>query len=161
MAGSLIPLPSKNPSAFWHPESHELILTLASITTAFSFWNAINIRPSLLTDPGYQEQKNRIQHHMNLSLMVILGISAGFALIYGKTGYLASLAAAGTGITMYVWTSNELNRDRGEDQSPLNIVDMDPASLRIRTKYPVMFRPMGMESTDITHKQRREAGTMD
>jgi len=110
MTTALISLPKKDTRSFWHPESQELILTAAAITTVFSFWNAVNIRPSILTDPGYNTQKEGIVHHMNLSLAVILGISTGFAAIYGKKGYLPATAAAGTGIIMYLWTKYELDR---------------------------------------------------
>jgi hypothetical protein len=114
----------------------------------------------MLTDPGYQEQKEGIQHHMNLSLAVILGMSAAFSLTYGKQGYLAALAAASTGVTMYIWTSAELNRPRGGESYPAEWADTEPMGLKVHTDYPQMYRPMGMETTVIKPKRRRETGVM-
>lgn len=161
MFEALISVPKKKSvKKFWHPESQELILSAASITTAFIFWNTINIRPSMLTDPGYQEQKEGLQHHMNLSLAVILGISAAFSLIYGKQGYLAALAAASTGVTMYIWTSAELNRPRSGESYPSEWVDVEPMGLKVHTEYPAMYRPMEMGTTALKPKKRRETAAM-
>ena len=107
---ALIALPKKSVKSFWHPESQDLVLTAAAVTTTFAFWNAVNIRPAILTDPNYTDQAGGIIHHMNLSMWVIFGISAGFAVIYGEKGYIPALAAVCTGTTMYIWTKYELDR---------------------------------------------------
>lgn len=150
---ALVDLPQKDVSKFWHPESHELILSSAAMITVFTFWNAINLRPSILTDPGYGDQYDGIRHHMNLSLAVILGISTAFAAIYGSKGYLPALAAAGTGVTMYVWTNMELSRhkDLGGLIPEQQDTDAEALSLRAHTDYPIMFQPMYIQ------KNRREA----
>jgi hypothetical protein len=128
---ALITMPKKNIKSFWHPESQDLILTAAAVTTTFAFWNAVNIRPAILTDPAYTDQAGGIIHHMKLSMWAILGISAGFAVIYGEKGYLPAVAAVCTGATMYFWTKNELDRHLvGIDAVfPVDTTDADAASL--------------------------------
>lgn len=155
MTTALIDLPKKNVKSFWHPESQELILTAAAMVTTFEFWNAINIRPSILTDPGYRDQAEGIKHHMNLSLVVILGISTGFAAIYGEKGYLPAIAAAATGITMYAWTNYEINRH--VEEGLLSDTDMDAESLMYRPMYIPSKKPIRMQSTTDFQKNRREA----
>lgn len=150
----LIDLPTKKVSSFWHPESQELILTAAAMTTAFTFWNAVNIRPSILTDPGYQDQYEGLKHHMNLSMAVILGISLGFAAIYGEKGYLPALAAVGTGATMYIWTNAEIGKHAGENLLPDVNMDAESMELREPGNYPTMYRPMYIQ------KNRREAAML-
>jgi len=150
---ALVDLPSKDVNKFWHPESHELILSAAAMTTVFAFWNAINLRPSILTDPGYGDQYEGLRHHMNLSIAVILGISAAFAAVYGEKGYLPALAAAGTGVTMYIWTNAELSRhkDYSIPDGDQSNTDAEALSLHAHTDYPIMFQPMYIQ------KNRREA----
>lgn len=134
----------KNSKTFWHPDSRELILTAAAATAVFTLWNSINIRPAWLTDPKYKPRKEAIRHHMNLTLVAILGISAGIVAIYGKRGCIPAAAAAGTGITMYLWTNAELNRDVVEVIPLVNdLTGADSSSLRIRTNYPELYKPMG------------------
>jgi hypothetical protein len=156
MYESLIPLPKKDVNKFFHPESQELILTAAAVTTAFTFWNAVNIRPSILTDPGYSNQYEGIRHHMNLSLAVIVGLSATFALIYGVKGLLPSIAAASTGVVMYAWTNAELNKHSEDGLLSITDINAESVGLKIHTEnYPVMYRPMYMP------KNRREAAMFD
>ena len=166
MTTGLVDLPKNKVSSFWHPESQELILTAAAMTTVFTFWNAINIRPSILTDPGYRDQAEGLKHHMNLSIAAILGISAAFAVIYGEKGYLPAVTAAGTGIVMYVWTNSEINKHTEEGILPDTDMDAESLGLRIKTEdYPTLYRPMYIPSkkpqyaqamTDF-QKNRREA----
>jgi hypothetical protein len=150
----LIDLPTKKVSSFWHPESQELILTAAAVTTAFTFWNAVNIRPSILTDPGYADQYEGLKHHMNLSMAVILGISAAFAAIYGERGYLPAVAAVGTGAVMYVWTNAEINKHVEAKTLPDTSMVAESLSLREPGDYPTMYRPMYIQ------KNRREAAML-
>lgn len=169
---ALIDLPKKSTNKFWHPESTDLILTAAAMTTTFSFWNAINIRPSMLTDPGYQEQSEGIERNMKISLGVILGICAGFGLVYGRKGWIPAIAAAGTGIAMYAWTDYELKRHRhgelidGSGSSYIEKIDQTEASaLSMITTSPeiqsVLFQPMSMQSAEISVKRRKETVGMD
>lgn len=139
---ALIDLPKKSASKFWHPESQELILTAAAVTTVFTFWNAINIRPSILTDPGYRDQYEGLKHHMNLTMAAILGISVGFAAIYGEKGYLPAAASIGTGAVLYAWTYGEILRHEEEGLLVNDLSDADTASLRVHTDYPEIYRPM-------------------
>jgi hypothetical protein len=163
---SLIPIPKKGDKSFWHPDSQELILTAAAVTTVFTFWNAINIRPSILTDPGYRDQYEGLKHHMNLSMAVILGISVGFAAIYGERGYLPAAASIGTGAVLYAWAYGEMLKHPLEEESlienPLNAKSME---MRIHTDYPELYRPMYLMTKKPEHmraatnfqKNRREA----
>ena len=160
MTAAIISLPKKDVKSFWHPESQELILTAAALTTVFSFWNAVNIRPAILTDPGYNDQAGGIIHHMNLSMAVILGISAAFAVLYGEKGYLPSAAAVGTGAVMYVWTKSELDRHFDSRDAEIgDISDADASGLRIHTDYPALYRPMVMQAATLTPKRRKEMAT--
>lgn len=153
MTAGLVELPKKDSKSFWHPESHELILTSAAIITTFTFWNAINLRPSILTDPGYGDQYGGLRHHMNLSMAVILGISAMFAAVYGEKGYLPALGAISAGALMFVWTNTELSRhaDLSGAIPEQQNTDAEALSLRAHTNYPIMFQPMYIQ------KNRREA----
>jgi len=108
---ALINLPKRSNHKFFSPNNSDLILTAAAMTASFSFWNAINIRPSMLVSPVYRAQRERIKYHMNISLAAIFGMSTLFAVIYGHKGYIPAAAAAGTGILMYAWTNSELNCD--------------------------------------------------
>lgn len=116
MVKSLVDLPSKSNGEFLHPESPELILTLVAAGFAFSFWNTINIKPSMLTDTGYQKQREGLFRNMNLTLAAILGMSVGLGMIYHKIGYIPAMAMAGTGIGMYCWSAAELNRNLGSGE---------------------------------------------
>ena len=142
MPAAIINLPKKDVKSFWHPESQDLILTLAAVTSAFSFWNTINIRPSILTDPGYRDQYEGIKHHMNLTMIAILGISVGFAAIYGTKGYLPAAAAVSTGAVMYMWTNNEINKHVEEELLVNYPEDIEAESLSMHTDYPEIYRPM-------------------
>jgi hypothetical protein len=153
MTTALIDLPKKSAKSFWHPESQELILTAAAMITTFEFWNAVNIRPSILTDPGYRDQYEGLKHHMNLSIAAILGISTAFALIYGRKGYLPALAAAATGATMYLWTSYELDRHTEEGILP----DTDMWAESYRPMYIPSKKPTYAQAMTDFQKNRREA----
>jgi len=169
---ALINLPKKSSNKFWHPESTDLILTAAAMTTVFSFWNAINIRPSMLTDPGYQEQRVGIERNMKISLGVILGICAGFGLVYGRKGWIPAAAAAGTGIAMYAWTDYELKLHKSGElidgsvasyQDSIELADADALSLMtvVPEIQSVLFQPMSLGSTAISRKKRKETVGMN
>jgi hypothetical protein len=169
---ALIDLPRKSADKFWHPESTDLILTAAAMTTVFSFWNAINIRPSMLTDPGYQEQRVGIERNMKISLGVILGICAGFGLVYGRKGWIPAAAAAGTGVAMYLWTDSELKRNDPAEtidgsgslyQDTFEPTDADASSLMtvVPEIQSVLFQPMSVDSTAISGKKRKESVGMN
>ncbi len=162
---ALIDLPKRKSHKFWHPDSVDLILTAASMTAVFSFWNAINIRPSMLTDPGYQELRLGIERDMKISLVAILGISSAFALIYGKDGYIPAAAAAATGVGMYLWTDYELNNSNpvaeviggSEDLYQDAIDKTDASSLRATsTNYPLIFSPMSLNQAALPRRKLKD-----
>ena len=158
MSKELIDLPKKRVNKFFDPESQDLILSIAAVGTVFTFWDAINIRPSLLTDPGYQEQKNGITRHMNLSFLVICGMALAFSLIYKKKGYIPALSAVGTGVMMYIWTSSELNRVRSEKEY---ITETTTPVLPPVQATSVLYQPSGYTTIlSIPQKTRREHATI-
>jgi hypothetical protein len=155
MGTALINLPKKNTGSFFHPENRDLILSLAASGFAFSFWNAINLRPSLMTDPGYQDQKDGLERNMNISLLAI-GLMAGvLSLIYGKNGYVPSALMIATGAGMYIWTTSELNRYRSDTTLPVTFQD---GSVHVRSM-SVLYTPTS-ESAVIDPRTRRQRGSM-
>lgn len=133
-------LPKRKVNKFFHPESHELILSLAAAGVAFTFWNSINIRPSLLTDPAYQDQKTGLERNMNLSMLAISLMAAGISLVYGREGYIPSIIMFATGAGMYAWTAAELNRtgDASSYNTPTALSDsVHPKSMSI------LYHPAG------------------
>lgn len=155
MGTALINLPRKNTPAFFHPENRDLILSLAASGFAFSFWNAINLRPSLMTDPGYQDQKSGLERNMNITLAAI-GIMAGvLSLIYGRNGYVPAALMVATGAGMYIWTTSELNHYRSDTTLPVTFQD---GSVPARSM-SVLYAPSS-ESSAISPHVRRQRGSM-
>ena len=136
-------LPKKKVGKFFHPESDELILSLAAAGVAFTFWNSINIRPSLLTDPAYQQQIHGLERNMNMSMMVIAAMAAGVSLIYGRQGYIPSIVMFATGAGLYAWTAAELNNtgDASLSNTPTALSDsVHPKSMS------VLYHPAGSQT---------------
>jgi hypothetical protein len=123
----------------------------------FTFWNAINLRPSLLTDPLYQDQKTGLERNMNISLLVIFGMALGLTAIYGRSGYVPSICMAATGIGMYSWVSAELNHidvtrsdtvSAASKHSPQDSVGNIP-------RFPILYAPNNLYSTSSPPVKRR------
>lgn len=157
MAQELIPLPKKSTNKFLHPSSRDLILSLAGAGLVFTFWNSINIRPSLLTDPAYQAQKAGLETNMVLSMGVISAMSLVVPLIYGKNGYVPGIVMFLTGAGMYVWTAAQLNNLNTGDASS-NPFPQPLLSSSIRGSQSVLFHPEGYNSQSdaLPIKTRRE-----
>jgi hypothetical protein len=161
MGKPFINLPHGRASRFLHPENPELILSMVASGFVFTFWNAINIRPSLLTDPSYKDQRGGIERNMNISLLIILAMAGGVAAIYKKPGYIPSLLMAATGAGMYIWTSAELNHvDTGSgtvlSQEP-SISQSDAARMRSSSVlYADALQTNRYNTTSLPLKKRKE-----
>ena len=153
MAQELITLPKKRVNRFFHPRSSDLILSMAGAGMVFTFWNAINIRPSLLTDPAYQSQKQGLELNMNISMAVISLLAVGVTAIYKERGYIATIAMIGVGAGMYAWTASQLNNIEatGETSSSVTLSD----SVRAKSM-SVLYHPHGYVETALPIKTRRE-----
>jgi hypothetical protein len=134
MGKPVINLPHGRASKFFHPENPELVLSMIASGFVFTFWNAINIRPSLLTDPSYKDQTVGIERNMNISLLVILAMAGGVAAIYGRGGYIPALMMASTGAGMYIWTTAELNHVDTGSGIPLSQEPITSQSDTVRMK---------------------------
>lgn len=159
MGTSLVNLPKKHVRSFLHPENQDLVLSMVASGFVFSFWGSINIRPALLTDPSYQEQREGLVRTMNISLLLILAMAGGLSAIYGRRGYIPSLCMAATGAGMYIWTISELNRKvTGSDAVLLqdsNIQTSDSDAVRIKPA-SVLYTPADYHITSLPPKKRRE-----
>jgi len=144
----LIDLPKKVTHTLLHPSSIDLILSFVASGATFTFWNAINIKPSMLTDPGYQEYRNELAHHMNITMAIILLGSLGLSAVYKDKAYLASLSMIGTGAIMYVWSTSELYRLAGDETYPISFSD---AAVRSDSPFPQLWQPVRLPP-----KTRRE-----
>jgi hypothetical protein len=173
MGTPLVDLPNKRTSRFLHPENKDLVLSLVASGFVFTFWNSINIRPSLLTDPGYQDQREGIERTMNLSLLVVLAMAGGLAAIYGRNGYVPSLLMAATGVGMYIWTAGELNHQDVRSDTVLSQqnqetqqLDTDASAVRINSS-SVLYAPIQYYTARqhytaraLPPKRRKEHATM-
>lgn len=161
MGNPLVNLPNKRPKRFLHPENPDLVLSMVASAFIFTFWNAINIRPSLLTDPSYKDQRAGIERNMNISLLVILALSGGLAAIYGRDGYIPALCMTATGAGMYIWTTEELNHtDTGSDTPLLQEPTTSQSdAVRIRSSsvlYASAPRTDRYITTSLPPKKRKE-----
>lgn len=134
----LIDLPKKVSHKLLHPSSTDLILSLVASGAAFTFWNAINIKPSMLTDPGYQEYRDELAHHMNITMAIILLGALGMSAVYKDRAYLASLSMIGTGAIMYIWSTSELYRLAGDETYPITFSD---TAVHPDSVFPQLWQP--------------------
>ena len=160
MAQALVELPKRRTKTFLHPENRDLVLSMVASGFAFTFWNQINVRPSMLSDPGYQDQKEGLQRTMNISLLAILAMAAGLAIIYKNGGYTPAMIMAGTGVGMYLWTDFELNHtlQTGSDQSLIQQSQVQSDAVRAHSM-SVLYHPgqnLSFETRALPPKRRKE-----
>ena len=77
-------------------------LALLGISSAFGIWSALNTSPVGTVQFAINNPKVAYQG-MNWGLGVILALSAGVALYYGKKGAIAAGTTAATGVGMWMW----------------------------------------------------------
>ena len=153
MGTALVDLPKTQGKNFLNPENRDLVLSLVASGFVLTFWNAINIRPSMLTDPGYQDQKAGITRVMNLSFLVVVGMAAGLSVIYGRSGYIPSVLMVLTGAGMYAWSAAELNHQESGTVLQPEVVLNDAAARA--TALSVLYTPVALPP-----KRRREHSSM-
>ena len=94
-------------------------LALLGISSAFGIWSALNTSP-VGTVQFATSNPTVAYQGMNWGLGVILALSAGVGLYYGKKGAIAALTTAGTGVWMWIWYDN-LIREHTISESPFPI----------------------------------------
>ena len=83
-------------------KNEDVGLALLSISSAFGIWSAMNTSPVGMVSFAASNPKVAYAG-MNTGLAMILAISAGLALLYGKHGYIAAGTSAATGVGLWVW----------------------------------------------------------
>lgn len=77
-------------------------LALLGISSAFGIWSALNTSPVGTVQFAINNPRVAYQG-MDWGLGVILALSAGVGLYYGKKGAIAAVTTAATGIGMWMW----------------------------------------------------------
>jgi hypothetical protein len=79
-------------------------LALLGISSSYGIWSSFNTSPVGLISFGTDSSKVNVTYKgMNWGLAVILAMSAGIGLYYGKKGYAAAITTAASGIGMWLW----------------------------------------------------------